>query len=61
MVSILFGILAVLGGLWGICNWSGDLIHFLKGLVPISLFFAGIIAIITGMSGPSKPSTSKKA
>ena len=27
-------------------TWFGDLVHFLKGMVPVSLFFAGIIAII---------------
>ena len=62
MLSLFFGLLAILAGLWGMWNWSGDLIHFLKGMVPISLFFAGLIAIIAGMSSLSSkpPPPSKK-
>jgi hypothetical protein len=62
MLSILFGLIAVLAGLYGMRIWFPDLIHFFKGLLPVSLFFAGIVAIIAGMSGSAKPPTgSKKA
>jgi hypothetical protein len=62
MLSAIFGLGAVALGLWGMWTWSVDLIHFLKGLLPISLFFAGIIAIIAGLSSlsPKTPPDSKK-
>lgn len=53
MVSIAFGVLAVLAGLYGMKIWSSETLHFLKGLLPISLFFAGLIAIIAGASRSS--------
>jgi hypothetical protein len=62
MLSAIFGLGAVALGLWGMWLWSVDLIHFLKGVLPISLFFAGIIAIIAGLSNLSSktPPGSKK-
>ncbi len=61
MLSSLFGVLAILGGLWGMKTWFGDLVHFLKGSVPLSLLFAGIIAVIAGLSSHKPPPGSKKA
>jgi hypothetical protein len=63
MLSAIFGLGAVVLGLWGMYTWGLDLIHFLKGMIPISMFFAGIIAIIAGFSSLSSkrpPSGSKK-
>jgi len=64
MLSLLFGLLAVAGGLWGMRHWFREMIYFLKGMVPISLFFAGFIAIIAGLSRSNSkqpPAGSKKA
>ena len=63
MLSAIFGLGAVFLGLWGMHIWGVDVINFLKGMIPISLFFAGIIAIIAGFSNLSTkrpPSGSKK-
>jgi len=62
MLSLFFGLVAVVLGLWGSCLWTADLLHFLKGMFPISLFFAGIIAIIFGLARSSSrtPPGSKK-
>ena len=60
MLSAFFGVLAVLAGLWGIQTWFGDLVHFLKGIIPISLFFSGLIAIIAGLAPKAPPSGPKK-
>ena len=60
MLSTLFGVVAVLGGLWGMHLWFGDMVHFFKGMLPMSLFFAGIIAIIAGISSSSKPPSGPK-
>ena len=53
MLSAIFGLGAVVLGLWGMWTWGTDLVHFIKGMLPISLCFAGIIAIIAGLSNLS--------
>ena len=60
MLSAVFGLLAVLLGLWGMFTWGSDLIHFLKGIIPISLFFSGLIAIVAGLAPKAPPSGPKK-
>ena len=62
MLSALFGLAAILLGLWGMWIWGIDLIHFLKGMIPISLFFAGLIAVIAGLSNlsPKNPPPGSK-
>jgi hypothetical protein len=56
VLSAVFGFIAILLGLWGVQSWSGDLWHFLKGIVPVSLVFAGLIAIIAGLAPKAPPS-----
>jgi hypothetical protein len=60
MVSVIFGMLAVILGTFGMRRWSGDLIQFLKGMLPIALFISGIIAIIAGSSSRKHKSSSKE-
>ena len=60
MLSILFGCVAILLGAWGMWWWRADLAAFFRGWVPISLFFAGIIAIIAGTAPKAPPSIPKK-
>ena len=51
MISVFFGLGAVLLGGWGLTLWRADFFHFLKGLLPVSLLFSGIIAVWAGISG----------
>jgi hypothetical protein len=61
MVSLVFGIFAVVLGIWGMWVWRVDLIYFVKGMGPLSLFLAGVIAIIAGISSRvAKPSSRDK-
>jgi hypothetical protein len=55
MISTIFGLASVALGFWGICAWSSEFLIVLKGLVPVSLFFAGIVAVIVGLSRLSAP------
>ena len=55
MISMLFGIVAAACGLWGIFTWWNELLLLLKGLLPISLFFSGIVALIVGVSRLNAP------
>ena len=60
MVSVLFGLFAIGLGLIGMFSWPGDLVHFMKGMIPISLFLAGVIAVIAGLSSQGKRSSREK-
>ena len=62
MLSVFFGIAAASLGLWGAWTWNVDLLHFLRGMLPVSLFFSGIIAVIFGLARSSRktPPGSKK-
>jgi len=56
MLSFLFGLIAVLLGALGMRMWNAEWVSFLKGMIPMSLFFAGLIAIIAGFASlTSKP------
>jgi len=55
MLSTFFGIAAIVLGLWGVSAWTTELLSFLKGMIPISLVFAGIIALIAGLSRLNTP------
>lgn len=60
MVSVVFGILAVILGVVGIHRWTGDLIHFLKGMLPVALMISGFIAIVAGGSSRKRKSSPKE-
>jgi hypothetical protein len=49
-VSIIFGLGAMLLGIWGLMRWQTDFLRIVRGFLPISLVFAGIIAIWAGIS-----------
>lgn len=53
MISFLFGMVSIALGVWGVLVWHGEFITVLKGLLPVSLFFAGIVAVISGLAGSS--------
>ncbi len=50
MASVAAGLLAMILGLVGLWVWRWDFARFLKGMIPLSLFLAGLIAIIAGLS-----------
>ena len=56
MLSIVIGIVTLVLGLAGIWVWHTDFFVVLRGLIPLSLVFAGVVAIIAGFSslGPRK-------
>jgi hypothetical protein len=63
MLSALFGLITILLGLYGMWRWHAELLAFLKGIGPMSLVFAGIVALVAGLSriSPVKaPPSSKK-
>lgn len=59
-LSIIIGGIVALLGLWGLMGWWSDFILVLRGSVPVILIFAGIIAVIAGLSELRDESASKK-
>lgn len=48
MLAIVFGLVFMALGLWGLLSWWGDFLIILKGLFPVLFFFGGVIAVIAG-------------
>jgi hypothetical protein len=53
MMTFFFGLVAMILGAWGAYIWHHDLLDFLKGFFPLSLFFAGVIAAVVGIASLS--------
>lgn len=51
MMAVIVGLVFFVGGLWGMLHWFPAFLVFLKGMIPVSLFIGGIVAIIAGFSG----------
>lgn len=49
-LSVVIGSIVALLGVWGLINWWDDFLLLLRGSVPVMLVFAGIIAVIAGLS-----------
>ncbi len=49
MKHIIFGLVAVLMGIWGIIVWWDPFGAVMRGLVPFLLLMFGIIAILAGL------------
>ena len=60
MLSVFFGFLAAGLGLAALGFWKAEFIMVVKGLFPISLFFAGLAAIFMGASNRTKENRSAK-
>jgi hypothetical protein len=56
MISFIFGLLAMVLGAWGALVWRAELLMFLKGFLPISLFLSGVLAVIVGIASFSSSS-----
>ena len=50
MPTVIFGLLAVSFGLWGLTVWWWSAVELLRGLVPIILLCLGLVALAAGVS-----------
>ncbi len=50
MYVVIFGLLALSLGLWGMVAWWWPLTEFLRGLAPIVLVLLGVVALAAGVS-----------
>jgi F0F1-type ATP synthase assembly protein I len=60
MGALVAGIITLLIGIVGIVRWSGLVIDFLKGSVPLMLLFGGLLAIIAGITSIKDSIEAKK-
>ncbi|MBF0621343.1 MAG: hypothetical protein HQL54_05400 [Magnetococcales bacterium] len=62
MLTIVFGLVALALGLWGLSAWWWSVVEILRGLMPIVLTLLGLVAIGAGVTriresipSPSEP------
>lgn len=48
MLAIVFGLIFMVLGLWGLVSWWADFLTILKGMLPVLFFFGGLLAVIAG-------------
>ncbi len=59
-MAVIAGLISILLGVIGLRLWVGDFFIVAKGLLPVSLLFAGFVALIVGLSSKAAPSSEKK-
>ncbi len=50
MASIIFGLIALALGLWGVSAWWWSIVEILRGIVPIMLILLGLVALGAGVT-----------
>ncbi len=50
MLSIIFGLLFMALGVWGLVSWWPDFVLVLKGLVPSLIVCGGFLAVVAGIT-----------
>lgn len=50
MNVVIFGLLAISLGLWGMSVWWWSVAEILRGLIPIALVFLGVVSLAAGVS-----------
>jgi FtsH-binding integral membrane protein len=55
MPSVIFGLLALALGLWGLTAWWWSVTEFLRGALPIVLIGFGLVALAAGVQTVREP------
>ncbi|MBF0273097.1 MAG: hypothetical protein HQL98_13690 [Magnetococcales bacterium] len=50
MPRIVFGLISMALGLWGVATWWWSIVEMLRGLVPLLLVVLGLVALGAGVS-----------
>jgi hypothetical protein len=50
MNVVIFGLLAISLGLWGMSVWWWSVVEILRGLIPVTLVFLGVVSLAAGVS-----------
>lgn len=61
MPSVIFGLLTLALGLWGLTAWWWSVTEFLRGAAPVGLIVLGLVALAAGVQSVNKPGGRKGA
>ena len=50
MANIIFGLVALALGLWGVSVWWWSIIEILRGIIPLALILLGLVALGAGVT-----------
>ena len=50
MANIIFGLVSLALGLWGVSVWWWSIVEVLRGVVPVALILLGIVALGAGVT-----------
>ncbi|MBF0110518.1 MAG: hypothetical protein HQL76_15225 [Magnetococcales bacterium] len=50
MPTIVFGLISIALGLWGLSTWWWSIVEMLRGIVPLLLIVLGLVALGAGVS-----------
>ncbi|GAB0057866.1 Magnetosome protein MamI [Candidatus Magnetaquicoccaceae bacterium FCR-1] len=50
MPKIVFGLIAIALGLWGVSTWWWSIVELLRGLVPMALLILGVVSLGAGVT-----------
>jgi FtsH-binding integral membrane protein len=59
MPSVIFGLLALALGLFGVTAWWWSVTEFLRGAVPVALIILGMVALAAGVQSVRLPRSGK--
>ncbi len=55
MISAAVGLAVCALSVWAMFRWCADVLTFLRGLLPLGFFLAGVAAVVTGLSTLKRP------
>jgi len=59
MLSIVFGLIAVCLGLWGMITYWWYIVEIMIGIFPLVLIFSGVVAVLAGIKSSGLMATIK--
>ncbi|MBN1622522.1 MAG: hypothetical protein JW871_08025 [Endomicrobiales bacterium] len=60
MLAVIFGLMFIVLGLWGVVVWWPDFLNVIKGLIPFMFVCGGFIAMIAGITSIADSLESKE-
>lgn len=61
MLAVIFGLIFMVLGIWGLAAWWGDFVTIIRGLVPPLIICGGLLAVIAGVTSMRDAAESKAA
>jgi fatty acid desaturase len=61
MLAVIFGLIFMVLGIWGLAAWWWDFVAILRGLIPPLIICGGLLAVIAGVTSMRDAAESKAA